>query len=393
MAGVLENPWRRGVYDLRKPQGGSEHKRASSSLRRRWLAWPLVLGANRQADMVLSANPRLFGIPGLRSDALAAGKFHRMLAVGGTSVMVVPETMKKLILTIAPLAAALALTGCFQSETTIHVKADGSGTVVEETTLGAQMSAMLGGLGGLGGAAEDQKQPAKDPLDDMFSADKAKQQATEMGEGVTFEKLEKIDKDGKKGARITYKFADINKLKFNPDQAASGMENMGGGAAALGEEAGAKIDEAKKKSKPITFECADGKLTVHMPPMDSKGKAKEDAADKPKEEAAKDAAEGEKPDAAEQAQAEQMMKMMFADMKIGLRLAIDPGIAETDATYVDGNKITLMEMNFGELMANPDGLKKMQELEGKKPEEIAEAVKGLKGVRVETKDTFSVKIK
>jgi len=283
--------------------------------------------------------------------------------------------MKKFLLTIAPVAAALALTGCFQSETTINVKADGSGTIVDETTLGAQMSAMLGGLGGLGG--DDAKQPAKDPMDEMFGADKAKEKATQMGEGVTLDKVEKIDKDGKKGARVTYKFADINKVKINPDQAASGMDKgLGGG------EAGAQIDKAKKKAKPITFRLAAGTLTVNMPRPEEKDKPAKVAVDKP-------APEGDKPDA----QGEQMMKAMFADMKIGIHVVVEPGIAKTDATHVAGNKITLVEMNFGELMANPEGLKAIQKMEGKKPEEIAAAVKGIKGVKMEPKDKITAKLK
>ena len=43
--------------------------------------------------------------------------------------------------------AALALPSCLQQATTIHLNKDGSGTLVEETTLGAQASAMLEQMG------------------------------------------------------------------------------------------------------------------------------------------------------------------------------------------------------------------------------------------------------
>ena len=88
-----------------------------------------------------------------------------------------------------------------------------------------------------------------------------------------------------------------------------------------------------------------------------------------------------------------MMKTMFADMKVSFKVVVEPGIAKTDATHVDGKQITLMELNFGELMTNPEGLKMMQKMEGKKPEEIAEAVKGLKGVKMEPKEKITVKMK
>ena len=51
--------------------------------------------------------------------------------------------MKKLLLAATSALIALALPGCLQNETTIHLNKDGSGTLVEETKLGAQMLAYL----------------------------------------------------------------------------------------------------------------------------------------------------------------------------------------------------------------------------------------------------------
>jgi hypothetical protein len=290
------------------------------------------------------------------------------------------ETMKTSRLLLAPIVAALALSGCLQNETTIRVKADGSGTIVEETLLGAQMMAMLSGFGNLGGE-EDKDKPAKDPLDEMFGEDKAKEKAAKMGGGVTLDKIEKINKDGKKGARVIYKFADINKVTINPDEATSGMNNEG---PAAGGDAGG--GDAKKKVAPIRFQLAGGKLTIKMP--------KPDAGKKDKPDAGKE--EGEKPeeaDAAAKAQQEAMMKTMLADMKIAIRVVAEPGIAETDATYHDGDSITLMEMNFAEIIANADAMKKLEQLEGKSPDEVAAALKDIKGVKAETKETVTIKMK
>lgn len=295
--------------------------------------------------------------------------------------------MKTSRLLLIPVAAVLALSGCLQNETTIRVKADGSGTIVEETLLGAQMMAMLSGFGGLGGD-QDKDKPAKDPLDEMFGADKAKEKAAKMGEGVTLDKVEKIEKDGKKGARTTYKFADINKVTIRPDEATGGMDEGAGAAPAdpAADPAAPPAAEAKKKGDPIKFQMADGKLTITMPKPDA-GKKDKAEGDKP---------EGEKPaegDAAEKAQAEMMMKTMLADMKIAIRVVAEPGIASTDATHVDGDTVTLMEMNFGEIVANPEAMKKMEKLEGKSPDEVAAALKDIKGVKMETKEKISIKMK
>ena len=48
-----------------------------------------------------------------------------------------------------------------------------------------------------------------------------------------------------------------------------------------------------------------------------------------------------------------MMKQMFTDMKVSIKLVAESGIAETNATHNDGDTITLMEMDMGKLMENP----------------------------------------
>lgn len=283
--------------------------------------------------------------------------------------------MKKFALILASIGALFGLSGCLQNETTITVKADGSGTVVEETMLGAQMAAMLGGLGGLG--AEPGAAP-EDPLAEMFSEDKAKEKAAKMGEGVSLVKVEKIDKDGKKGGRVTYAFKDINKLKIGLD---SGMDALEGPAAGMpgGEEA---IEEAEEASDPVQFQFADGKLTVVLPQPDKDGEAAEiEIPEKAEEKSPEDA------------QAEAMAKAMFADMKMAVKLVIEPGIKKCDATHVEGNTITLMEMNFGELLQDEKGMKLLDQMEDMKPEQAGKLLEGVKGVKFETKEKITVEMK
>src|SRR5690606_730959 len=113
--------------------------------------------------------------------------------------------MKKQMLSACSAVVALLLASCFEHTSTIRLEKDGGGTVTEETLLGAQASAMLAGL-----PAGD----GQDPLSQMADPDKAAKSAAAMGEGVTVEKVEKIDKDGRKGGRVVYRFKDINTLKY-----------------------------------------------------------------------------------------------------------------------------------------------------------------------------------
>ena len=225
---------------------------------------------------------------------------------------------------------------------------------------------MLAGLGG----GED----AKNPLKELISPDKVKERATKYGEGVTVKKTEAIDADGKKGGRVTYHFADINKLKFT-DSSDAMAEALGEGMPAP---AGADIPKADKK--PTTFKYLDNVLTITNPDD-------EQAATENKEEAAE---EGD--DDPQAAQMEAMMKGMMADMKISLKLVIPAGIAETNATHVDGNTITLAEMEMGKIMETPGALKKIQAA-GQDSEKAMEALKGVDGVKLETKKEITVKVK
>ena len=276
--------------------------------------------------------------------------------------------MKKYLLALTSALLALALPGFLQSETTIHFNKDGSGTLVEETLLGGQMLAMMEQMAALGGG-----DAAADPLDEMFSKDKAKARAAQLGEGVEFEKSESVSKEGSKGARVTYRFKDINQLKVSPGDGMKDMSPMGAAPAAA----------AAKQPESIGFAYADGKLTIKMPSQDKA-----------------DAAEGAESPAGEDAgldmdnpQAEAMMKQMMGDMKMSLKLVVEPGIAKTDATHADGNTITLMEMEMGKLLEKPDTLKKLGKVDQKNPAAAMEALKGIDGVKFEVKEEVTVELR
>ncbi|OYV06308.1 MAG: hypothetical protein CFE26_07005 [Verrucomicrobiales bacterium VVV1] len=275
--------------------------------------------------------------------------------------------MKRLLLPALAAAAALSLSSCFQSETVIHLNKDGSGTIVETNTVGAQMIAMMAQMGGLGG--EEEK--GKDPLAEMFSEEEAKKKVANYGEGVTFVKVEKVEADGKKGGRATYKFADINKLKINPDAGASGLKDT--------MPAAEEVKEAEKKAKPVTFAYAGGKLTVNLPQPDAKKAAGGEA---PKAEA------GE-----QDPQQMEMMKKMMGDMRFSVKLVADGGISETNATYSEGGTITLMDMDFGKIVNNEAAFKKLQTLDQEDPEAFRTAFKDVEGLKMETKKEVSVTLK
>ncbi len=265
------------------------------------------------------------------------------------------KAIRSLAPRLASAVAAISLTSCFHSETTVHLNKDGSGTIVEETLLGAQSLTLISqtfpGIENGGDAA-------KDPIKELFSEAHSKKRAAEqLGLGVTFQKSELIEQGGFKGARVTYKFEDINQIKVSDS---TSIHNTSPG-----------ITEVKAVES-IRFNYDDGKLSIKVP-LANIGRAREmpDL----------DSPEG------------QQMKQMFADMKMSLKLVVDSGIEETTASYRDGNTITLMEMNFGKLIENAEGFKKLQSIDQKDPAAAIEALKGIDGVKVETKEEITVKVK
>jgi hypothetical protein len=253
----------------------------------------------------------------------------------------------------------LLMSSCLQVESTISVKKDGSGTITEELVFGEQMVQMMqmGAAQGGPGAA------GKDPMAQMLDKTKAQARAKKMGEGVELVSVEKLDAKGKMGIKTIYKFSDINKLTYS---GASAMD--------LGDMPGDKAEEAEDAG--TSFKLADGTLTIiQKKPDTEKGKGKEE---KP-----------ELPDEMED-QAMAMMQGMMKDMRMSMKIKIESGIAKTNATYVDGNTVTLADIDFGKLVANPEKLKALQTGDFDKAKN---ALKGIDGVKFEAQEKIEIKMK
>ena len=136
--------------------------------------------------------------------------------------------MKRIFASLLAIAAVLLTPSCLEYETNITLNKDGSGTITEETVFNAEIIGMLEMGAQQGGQA-------KSPLDALKDPEKAKAKAKDYGEGVTFVKIEEIARNGGKGVRVTYKFADINKISINPGE---GLTNLAPGTAAEAKEVG-----------------------------------------------------------------------------------------------------------------------------------------------------------
>ncbi len=237
-------------------------------------------------------------------------------------------------LRLCVIAAALAtFGGCFQSTTLVKVNGDGSGTI-EQTMLftGAALAQMrqLAAFGGGGGKAFD-----------PFSEDQARNAAASIGPGVTYVSSTPIATGDGQGRSIVYAFADVNQLRISQQPPAPGGVTI-------------RSKEVNTEAQAIRFVLThepggNAVLRILFAPP-----AKPAA---PPEGGAREAAPGRNKASPEQMA---MMKQMFAGARIAV--AVEPAgrLVRTTSPWVDGQRVTLIDLEFDQLVTNDAALERLQ---------------------------------
>lgn len=292
------------------------------------------------------------------------------------------KTMAQLALVVI---VSLALAGCFQVDQVVTVAPDGSGTV-EETFLisrkiGESMAALTGGGDDeqAGKAkAKKKKKAAKTPS--FFKDDEIRARAAKMGEGVRFVRMKRITNKQFEGYQAVFAFKDINQLRL--DQ--SGSAPMSPGAAG---------GEPAKAGTQFTFTPGPTATLV----VKSAKKAAEPSEDKePQSPAAgTDAKAAEPADASAAAEAPggkelEMLRQMFAGMRISMTVVVKGNIVDTNATHRNGSRITLADVDFGKLLDKPELLAKMAEIPPGDTEAAMAMFKKMPGMKVDMNDELRI---
>lgn len=257
------------------------------------------------------------------------------------------------------------LTGCFTYDTTIRLAPDGSGTVEQELVFTGGMAGMLSLAAGEG---EEE-------------IDLCEEQS--LGEGVRLVSAEPITEPERAGCRRVYAFADVNTLRLTPDPGEAMPEGMAPG--------GEMMETAKD---PITFSYRPGSpatLVVRMPRPDSAGAGEEE--EEP-EETAEGGPFGEMPqDSAQRAMAFAMMRGMLSGSRFSMHLVLPGEIVETDATYAEGDRITLVELDFDTLLQDPAALERLAGAQDATPEEKRKLLEEVPGMKVETREEVTIRFR
>jgi hypothetical protein len=89
-------------------------------------------------------------------------------------------------------------------------------------------------------------------------------------------------------------------------------------------------------------------------------------------------------DAAQQAQMLSMMKMMMQGLFVDVSLSVDGRIVKTNAQHVEGNRLTLLQLDFDKLLADEAAFKKLQSAADLK------SLGGIAGLKVVTEPKLTI---
>ena len=244
---------------------------------------------------------------------------------------------------------AATLSACINSTTLIKVKPDGRGTVEQTTLINTQaIKAMMPGMGQTG--------QSSNPVND---AD-LKRTAERMGPGVTVVSAEPVSANGFEGVKAVFAFEDINQLQISQDP------DLGGGT---------RMAPDRKGNDPVRFtlnhQGSTSLLTITV-------QDKPNATAKPTPDA------GNMPDMTDPMMMG-MIKSMFQGFKVNIGLEVIGTIVRTNAEYVNGPRLTLLEMDMGALLEDEAKFKALQGKLG--PNASLSAVKpylkDLKGIKID----------
>jgi len=252
-------------------------------------------------------------------------------------------------------ALAAALGGCIASTTLVNVKPDGSGTIEQTITMNpmaaAQLQAMAAGFGQRG-------QKDAQPGGSLFTEADMRAAAGKLGEGVTFVSSEPIRTQQAEGIKAIYAFTDITKVRLDekpapPGGGAKGMPAIGGSAP---EVLFFKFAKTPAGTLLLTAVFPETKIDP------SRARAGANAVD------------------AQSAQAMAMIRPLLNGLRLSLAVQPAGRIVRTSSPYVEGQKVTLLDIDFAQLLSDEALLQRLQGVGSL--EEAKALLKGRPGVKI-----------
>ncbi len=250
------------------------------------------------------------------------------------------------------------LASCLKFETTVRVKPDGSGTITERFLMSKDIIAMFAEMAPEGEAFK------------VLDEAQLRADAEDYGAQVRFLSAEPLETDFGQGYLARYGFTDINQLEVDTNAGRKIPDN----------EAGA--DEAEQGEPELVRFTLKGtgpaELLVHWPIEEPAAGADQ----KPAEETAAEAPGAEELE---------MMKEFLGGMRMTMHVEVEGEIIETNATYRDGARVTLLDFAFDDLLADEKALQAMAQQEPESLSDLKLLLEKIPGLKFEVESEIRIK--
>jgi len=263
---------------------------------------------------------------------------------------------------VSAVLLVLTMSSCLQTFTSVRVHRDGSAIVRDSVHLSRELRES-------GPPSADTVARFKSKLDSM-----ARAHATDLCSTATVRSVKIVNEADPTGWVVEYAIPSINDLHIGRNRQ---MKMIASEAMA-----GLSESEEKKDDDPLLFSIANGTLIITNPPA-----ATSATTDAPPKAQSKEEAK----------MALDMMQTFMSGLRISFTVSVEGPISYTDAQFVKGSTITIMDVDFDKLLAVWKKKPKLyMAMQGKHPSDPAgmqQAMKSLpKGTIVyETREKITVK--
>ena len=241
------------------------------------------------------------------------------------------------------LSVAVTCSGCFQMTSVMKLKGDGSGTIDHRMLFTRQALAQLKQFAALGGGGGQGLDPT--------SEQQARDMAAALGPGVTYVSSETISTPVGEGRDALYAFADVSQLRVATQPAAPG------GAAI---QAGGLSTAAETLTFSFSREANGNAVLQINVPEPSLVNALSSSTAAPQQMA--------------------MIKSLLAGARVLLAVEPDGSLVETNSGYVDGPRVTLLEVDLDQVLRDEALVARLQA--ATTPEQLRAAIKDVPGLKL-----------
>jgi hypothetical protein len=257
-------------------------------------------------------------------------------------------------------SAALVTGACFQASTVLSVNTDGSGTIQQRTFFTQAGLTQLKQFAALGGGSQN-----FDPL----SEQQARDAAATLGPGVTYVSSTPINTAEGQGRDVKYAFRDINQLHITQTPPAPGGVSVS--ASNLSTDAQVAFTLTKQPDGASLLKV----VTPQLPLTPTAGRG----------------APGVGGNSLPSADQMALIRPMFAGARISL--AVEPAgqLIRTSSPYVEGRRVTLVDVNLDSLLGNDALLQRLQS--SKSPDETKAILANVPGVKLNLDPVTTIEFK